>query len=43
MFRLVKQSFKFTITVKLFTDDVIKNACDVIKLIYAIFGLEPNS
>ena len=42
MFRLVKHSFS-NLRSKLLIDDVINNVCVVITLIWAIFGLEPNS
>ena len=40
----VLQCFFFSyLRLKLLTDDVIKNVCDVIILIWAIFGLEPKT
>ena len=42
MFYLVKYSFS-NLRSKLVTDDVINHVCDVITLIWAIFGLQPKT
>ena len=40
---ILKCFFFSNARLKLLTDDVIKNVCDVIILISAIFGLEPKT